>query len=222
MKKSILIVGVGRFGRGVIEGLYERGHDIFAIDKYEEHLDEVRDLIVSGAILDVGENDDDLIRIVGEKNFDEAVVAMGEDFEGTLIATHILKEAGIPVSVKAASERKGLVLTKMGADRIVFPERDMGHRLAQFLSSDGVIDLLELPQGFIIEQMQVGARFAGRTVAEINTTNRFGVWLLLIYKNDEAVQPLASTVLDKGDIIVVFGKRANVLVFEEANSVRRK
>lgn len=217
MKKSILVVGVGRFGRGVIEGLFERGHDIFAIDKHEDNLDDVRDMIVSGAILDVAENDDGLIRIVGEKNFDEAVVAMGEDFEGTLIATHILKEAGIRVSVKAGSVRKGNVLEKMGADRVVFPERDMGRRLAQFISSDGVIDLLELPQGFIVEQMEVGVRFAGRTIAQLNTTNRFGVWILLIYKNDEAQQPLATTVLERGDNIIVFGKRANVLVFEEAN-----
>lgn len=75
---------------------------------------------------------------------------MGEYFEGSLIATHILKEAGIPVSVKAATERRGNVLAKMGADRVVFPERDIGRRLAHLISNEAVIDLLEVPRGFVV------------------------------------------------------------------------
>lgn len=67
MKKSVLVIGVGRFGRGVIEGLYDRGHDIFAIDLDEENLDDVRDMVVSGAVLDVGDDDEELVKIVGEK-----------------------------------------------------------------------------------------------------------------------------------------------------------
>jgi len=217
MKKSVLVIGVGRFGRGVIEGLFERGHDIFAIDDDEETLDDVRHMIVSGAILDVADHDEELTRLVAEKNFDEAVVAMGEDFEGTLIATHVLKEAGIPVSVKAASERKGSVLAKIGADRVVFPERDMGRRLAQLISNDATIDILELPQGFIVEQITVGSGFAERTVESLDTSNRFGIWILLLYQDDRPVQPTASTTLNKGDIMIVFGQKLKMHLFEKEN-----
>lgn len=108
-------------------------------------------MIVSGAILNVADEDDELTRIIGEKNFDQAVVAMGADFEGTLIATHILKEDGIRVSVKASNERRGNVLVKMGADLVVFTERDMGRRLAQLISTEAKIDVLELPQGLVVE-----------------------------------------------------------------------
>lgn len=217
MKKSVLVIGIGRFGRSVIEELYKNGHDIFAINKDEEALNGVQDKIVSGVVLDVATDDDELARIVGEKNFDEAVIAMGEDFEGTLIATHVLKEAGIFVSVKASSQRRGNVLMKMGADRIIFPERDMGRRLAQLISNDSVIDILELPKGFVIEQVTVGPGFSGKTLDRLNTSNRFGIWILLVYQNDKPVLPTASTLLGKGDIIIVFGERTRMNLFEKEN-----
>lgn len=216
-KKSVLVIGVGRFGRGVIEELYERGHDIFVIDQDEETLDDVRDMIITGAVMDVADDDEELARLVGEKNFDEAVVAMGTDFEGTLIATSVLKEAGVKVSVKASSRRRGSVLEKMGADRIVFPERDMGRRLAHVISADSDIDILELPQGFIVEQLEVGPGFADKTISKLNTTNRFGIWILLVYHNGKPMQPTAVTKLNRGDVMVIFGKKDKLHLFEEAN-----
>lgn len=217
MKKSILVIGVGRFGRGVIEGLYEKGHDIFAIDANEDALENVRHMIVSGAIMDVAENDDELSKIVDDKNFDEAVVAIGEDLEGALIATHILNEAGLPVSVKASTERRGNVLMKMGADRVVFPERDIGRRLAHLIANDSVIDLLELPQGFVVEQLGVGRKFTDQTMAEMDIPSRYGVYVLLVYRGDIPIQPQASTVLHIGDEVIVFGKRDKLEEFEKEN-----
>ncbi len=222
MKKSVLVIGAGRFGRGVIEGLYERGHDIFAIDQNEEKLDNIRDMIVSGAVLDVGDNDDEFVKIVGEKNFDEAVVAMTSDFEGALIATSILKDAGVTVSAKAQNLRRGSVLQKMGADRIVFPERDMGLRLAHVISTEAEIGTLELPQGFVVEQLEVGQGFANKTLEKLNISNRFGIWVLLVYQGYEPVQPTANTLLNQGDIIVVFGRNTKLPRFEEANMGKRK
>lgn len=216
-KKSILVVGIGRFGQGVIEELYERGHDIFAIDQDEETLENVRDMIISGAIMDVAEDENEFARLVGEKNFDEAVVAMGSDFEGTLIATSILKEAGVKVSVKASSGRRGNVLEKMGADKVVFPERDMGRRLAHSISAESEIDILELPLGFVVEQLEVGPGFADQTIAKLNTTNRFGIWILLVYHDGEPMQPTAFTTLKRGDIMIIFGKKEKLPLFENEN-----
>ncbi len=221
-KKSVLVVGLGRFGQGVIEELYERGHDVFAIDQDEEVLEDVRDMIISGAVLDVAGDEEEFARLVGEKNFDEAVVAMGSDFEGTLIATNILKEAGVKVSVKAASRRRGNVLEKMGADKIVFPERDMGRRLAHSISAESGIDVLELPSGFVVEQLEVGPGFADQTIADLNTTNRFGIWILLVYHNDEPMQPTAFTKLTGGDMMVIFGQKSSLPSFEEENFGKRK
>lgn len=217
MKKSVLVCGLGRFGRSVVQGLYERGHDVFVIDRNEDALDHVRDMVVSGAILDVANDDEELLRLVGEKNFDEAVVAMGEDFEGTIMAVQVLKEAGVKVSAKALNARRGNVLLRMGADRVVFPERDMGLRLAQIIATDVSIDILELPKGFVVEQSEVGLGFAGRTIEELDLSNKFGIWILLVYTNDDVIQPKAGTRLNKGDIIVVFGQKNVMCSFEKAN-----
>lgn len=217
MKKSVLIIGIGRFGRSVTQALHEKGHHIFAIDKSEEALEEVRDMIVSGAIFDVAENDRELSRLIGEKNFDEAVITTGHDLEAALLATYVLKEAGIPVSVKASSTRRGDILKKMGADRIVFPERDTGRRLAQFITNHRVVDILELPQGYVVEQMAIGSGFHGETIAQLNTNNRFGIWIMLIYHNNQPIPPTASTILYKDDIMIVFGKKEDMSQFEKAN-----
>ncbi len=217
MKKSVLVIGAGRFGKGVIEGLYERGNDVVAINKNEEGLEPVRDMIVSGIILNVGEDDDKLARFIEERSFDEAVVATGEDFEATLMATQILKEANIRVSVKTSSDRRGSILAKLGADRVIFPERDMGLRLAQQISNEAEIDVLDLPQGFTVEKIVVGRGFHGKTIGSLNTTNRFGISMLLIYRDSEVIMPKASIELQKGDGLVVIGKKTNMAAFEKEN-----
>ncbi len=217
MKKSILVIGAGRFGKGVIEGLYERGNDVVAINKNEEGLEPVRDMIVSGIILNVGEDDDKLAKFIEARSFDEAVVATGEDFEATLMATQILKEANIRVSVKTTSDRRGSILAKLGADRVILPERDMGLRLAQQISSEAEIDVLDLPQGFTVEKIVVGRGFHSKTIGSLNTTNRFGISMLLIYRGSEVIMPKASIKLQKGDELVVIGKKNNMAAFEREN-----
>jgi trk system potassium uptake protein TrkA len=106
----------------------------------------------------------------------------------------------------------------MGADRVVFPERDSGRRLAHLISQDSVVDVIEFPQGFVLEEMRVGSGFSGRTIEELNTNNRFGIWILLVYQNDQPITPKAVTLLNKGDVIIVFGKKDNVYSLERDNS----
>jgi len=218
MKKSVLVVGVGRFGRGAIESLYEMGHEVFAVDVSENALDDVRDKIVSGAIIDVAANDDELSQIVGKKNFDVALVSMGSDFEAALMATHIIKEAGIPMYAKVSSERRGNILKKMGVEQLVFPERDSGRRIAHFINNSAAVDMMDLPQGFMVEQMTVGAGFDRKTILELGTNKRLGVWILLIYHDEVPFIPQASTILHKSDTMIVFGKKENVRRLELENT----
>jgi len=218
MKKSVLVLGAGRFGRGLIEGLSELGHDIFVIDSDEEALNDVRDMILSGAIIDVAENDDELTRIVEKKSFDAAVVAITRDFEGALIATHIIKEAGIPVYVKAANARRGSILTKMGVDQVIFPEHDSGRRLAKFIDNSSAIDMLELPHGYVVEQVIVGPGFDRKTVAELNLNNRLGIWILVIYHQGLSSVPTAATKLFRGDTLIIFGKKENMKTLDRENT----
>ena len=218
MKKSILVVGVGRFGEGVIRGLTEMGHEVFAIDKSEFALNGVRDLIVSGAIIDVTEYDDELSQIAGKKNFDAAVVAMGSDFEATLLASHIIQESGVPMYVQVGDERRGNILKKLGVKEIIYPERDSGRRLAHFINNRNVIDVLNLPQGYLVEQMTVAEGLAQKTILDLDVIKRLGLWILLIYRDGDPFVPVATSQLQKGDVMIVFGKKENVFQLEQENS----
>ncbi|MEQ8236451.1 MAG: TrkA family potassium uptake protein [Syntrophomonadaceae bacterium] len=218
MRKSILVVGVGRFGRGLIEALYELGHEIFAIDSDEEALNEVRDMVLSGAIINVAENDQELIRIVGKKSFDAAVVAITREFEGALIAAHILKEAGIPIYAKAANKTRGNILMKLGVEQVIFPEHDSGRRLAHLIDNVNAIDILELPQGYVVEQIIIGPGYDNKTIQALNTNNRLGIWFLVIYHGGSSYVPDASSRLYQGDIAIIFGRKENMKTLERENS----
>ncbi|MDD4802563.1 MAG: TrkA family potassium uptake protein [Syntrophomonas sp.] len=218
MKKSVLVIGVGRFGTSLIESLYELGHEVFAVDFNENALNDVRDKIVSGAIINVSENDDELSKIVDKKNFDIAVVSMGNDFEGTLLATNIIIEAGIPMYTKATTDRRGNILKKMGVDQVIFPERDSGRRVAYYINNSHALDILDLPQGYMVEQMKVGEGFDGKSIMELGTNKRLGITILLIYHNEISFMPQGSSILYKGDTIVLFGQKENVLKLEMENS----
>ncbi len=218
MKKSVLVVGVGRFGEGVIQGLTEMGHEVFAIDKSEFALNGVRDLIVSGAIINVTEYEDELSQIVGKKNFDAAVVAIGTDFEATLLATHIIQEAGVPVYVKVGNERRGNILKKMGKVEVIYPELDSGRRLAHFINNRNAVDVLDLPRGYLVEQMTVSKGLDQKSILELDTIKRLGLWILLIYRDEDPFVPVATSRLQIGDVMVVFGKEEKVHQLEEENS----
>ncbi len=217
MKKSILVVGTGRFGRGLIERLYELEHEVFAIDNDEESLNDVKDMIVSGAIIDVAENDDQLTMIVEKKSFDAAIVAITQNFEGALIACHILLEAGIPVYAKAANTLRGNILMNMGVHQVTFPERDSGRRLANMIDNSDAIDILELPQGYVVEQVLIGPGYDGKSIQELNLNNRLQTWILVIYHDGISSVPSAATRLYQGDTAIVFGKSENMKVFDKEN-----
>lgn len=218
MRKSILVIGAGRFGKGLIEALNELGHEVFVIDSDEEALNDVKDLVLSGAIINVAENDDELARIIGKKSFDAAVVAITREFEGALIATHILKEAGIPVYAKAGNETRGNILKKLGVEMVVYPEHDSGRRLAHLIDNVNAVDILELPLGYVVEQIMIGPGFDQRTINELNTNNRLGIWFLVVYHAGSSFVPEAASQLFLGDSAIIFGRKENMKTLERENS----
>lgn len=218
MRKSILVIGAGRFGKGLIEALNELGHEVFVIDSDEEALNDVKDWVLSGAIINVAENDDELARIIGKKSFDAGVVAITREFEGALIATHILKEAGIPVYAKAGNETRGNILRKLGVELVVYPEHDSGRRLAHLIDNANAVDILELPQGYVVEQIMIGSGYHDRAILDLNTNNRLGIWFLVIYHGGSSYVPDASSRLYQGDMAIIFGRKENMKILERENS----
>ena len=135
--KQYIVIGCGRFGASVATTMHLLGHQVMAIDKGEEIIQNISDKVTHAAIVDV--TDEVALRSLGLGNFDVAIVAIGSDIRASIMATLIAKEMGVPhIVCKAKDELQAKVLYKIGADRVVFPERDMGVRVAHNLVSDNI------------------------------------------------------------------------------------
>ncbi|HAE91450.1 MAG TPA: potassium transporter Trk, partial [Tissierella sp.] len=147
--KSFVVIGCGRFGSSIARTLYSLGNEVLAIDSSEEIIKEISEEVTHAVQADV--MDETVLMDLGLRNFDVAVVAIGSDIEASIMATLVVKDLGIDkVIAKAQSELHGKVLSKIGADKIIFPERDMGVRVAHNLASTNILDFIELSPDYSI------------------------------------------------------------------------
>lgn len=204
--KQVAVIGLGRFGSSVARTLAESGCAVLAVDVDEERVkalaDEVTDAVRANA------TDEEALRALGLRNFEVVVVAIGHEVEASILVTVLLKEMGIPkIVAKAQDELHGRVLRKVGADIVVFPERDMGVRLAHTLISRDVIDEIQLSTDYSILEMVAPQRLVGRSLKELELRQRFGLTVLAIRREDTIiVSPEAGQVVEEGDILVALGR----------------
>jgi trk system potassium uptake protein TrkA len=200
------VIGMGRFGRSVATTLHQLGHQVLAIDKNEEALRAVSDEVTHAVQLD--STDEEALRGVGITNFDAVVVAIGDFIEESILTTLLLAELGVEkIVAKAVDDRQGKVLERVGAHLVVYPERDMGIRIAHTLAAPGVLDYLEISPTFSIEELSVSEAMTGRTLGQLDLKARFGVSVLLIRRGGQLmISPGAETALQSGDVLVVVGE----------------
>ncbi len=200
------VIGLGRFGSSVARTLYDLGHNVLAMDKSEDALHAVVDHVTHAVQID--STDPDALRAVGITNFDAVVVAIGVDIQESILTTMLLKDLGVKkVVAKAVDERQGKVLEKVGADTVVFPERDMGVRVAHSLASPNVLEYLELSPQYTIDEVKVPKRLDGRTLGELELRAKFGVNVLLILRDSQLlISPSTDARLQSGDVLVVVGE----------------
>lgn len=200
------VIGMGRFGRSVATTLHQLGHQVLAIDKDEATLSHIADEVTHAVQLD--STDAEALRGVGISNFDAVVVAIGNYIQESILTTLVLKELGCKkIVAKAVDERQGKVLDRVGADVVVYPERQMGARIAHTLSSPGVLDYFEVSPTFSIEELSVSERLAGRTLGDLDLRRKFGISVLLIRRDGQLlISPSAETPLQIGDVLVVVGE----------------
>ncbi|MBI2972915.1 MAG: TrkA family potassium uptake protein [Armatimonadetes bacterium] len=208
------VIGIGRFGSAVVRTLFEMGHHVLAMDKHEDALRRVADFSTHAVQID--STDSEALRAVGITNFDAVIVAIGAGVQESILTTLILKEIGCKrVVSKAVDELQGRVLEKVGADQVVYPERDSAVRLARSLASRNVVDLLELSPGFMVEEVSVSPKVQGRTLADLDLRTRTGVNVLLIKRDSQIlVTPPSETQLKQGDVLVVVGDKAQLTRLE--------
>lgn len=206
--KSFVVVGLGRFGSQAAKRLCQQGCEVLAIDTSSELVQQVSDDVTQAVVGDA--QDKEVLRALGVKDFDCAIVAIGDSLADSVLATMNLKELGVPYIVcKAHDETHCQVLKKLGADRVVIPEQENADRLAKSLSSLNVLDYIELSEDYGIIEVAAPACWQEKSLMELNIRAKLGVNILAIKRNGEiTVSPAADFRIAKGDILVVLGDTA--------------
>jgi trk system potassium uptake protein TrkA len=202
--KQCAVLGLGRFGTSLAKTLYSMGHEVLAVDIDESVVAAIANEVTYAVQADA--TDEQALRDLGIRNVDIAVVSVGL-LEQSVMATLILKEMGVPCIVcKAVSETHGTVLEKLGADKVVFPERDMGFRVAHNLISGNLIDYLELVPGYSIIETKAHTEFFHRTLGEIDLRAKHGINVIAVKRNkDVFATPGADFRFEPGDVLIAMG-----------------
>lgn len=210
--KSFLILGLGVFGRSIAKTLYEQGHDVLVADRDKDLIQEMAEHSTHGVIIDA--IDEEAIKQLGVNNFDVAIVAIGADIQASILATLILKELGVKhIVAKAINELHGKLLNKVGADRIVYPEREMGERIAKSLSSQNILDYIDISDDYSIVEIAAPKDIVGKTLIELNIRAKYGITVMAVKKDDARdlrLFPRAEYVIQKSDVLILVGSKKSL------------
>lgn len=213
--KQFVVVGLGRFGSSLAKTLYNLGYDVMGIDSDEEIIQNIADNITHAVQADA--TDENTLKALGVRNFDVAIVSIGDDIQASILVTLILKEMGIKyVVAKAQNELHGKVLYKIGADRVVFPERDMGIRVAHNLVSSNILDYIELSPEYSIVEINAVSAWFDKSLRQLDMRIKYGLNVMAIKRHDNVmISPHADDVILKGDVLVVVGQKRDIEKLEK-------
>lgn len=208
--KTVLIIGLGRFGSTMAMKLHELGHEVMAIDTSEERINAVLPYVTSAQIGDCA--NEQYMSSLGIRNFDVCVVAIGDNFQSSLEITSLLKDLGAKfVLSRASRDIHAKFLLRNGADQVVYPEKEMAVRSAVRYSSDNIFDYIELTQEHSIYEIPVPDAWIGRSIVDMNVRNKYNITILAI-KYSDTLHPLpgASYVFKPNDILVILGANRDI------------
>lgn len=205
-KKEFVVFGLGRFGKSVATTLADSGCEVLVVDDNEDKIQEMADIVTYAVKANV--TDVDTMETLGISNFDGAVVAIGEDLEASVMVTILAKELGIPyVLAKAQNDLHAKILKKVGADMVVFPEKETGIRIANKLLLGNFFDAVELSSTFSMMEVGALAEWDGHTLRELNLRAKYNVNVIGIKKNGVLdINPDADVAVSKNDVLVMIGK----------------
>lgn len=213
--KQFVVIGLGRFGESVAKTLYGLGHDVLVIDMDEDRVQEISDSVTHAVQMDA--TDESALRTLGLRNFDVAVVTIGSNIQASVMVTLLVKELGVKyIIAKGQSDLHAKVLYKIGADRVVLPEKDMGVRVAHNLVSASILDYIELSPDYSIMEMKALEEWNGKTLKELKLRSKYGINVMAIKKDDDInISPSADEVISDDDIIVAIGSAGDLAKIEE-------
>ena len=201
-KKQFAVIGLGRFGTSVAMTLQQLGHEVLAIDADEERVQKISDQVTH--VVQADTTDENSLQALGLRNFDAVVVAIGENVQANVATTLLVKDMGVPfIIAKARNALHGKMLEKIGADRVVYPERDMGQRVAHSLISSNVLDYIELSPNLSLVEVTAPSLFVGKSLLQSNMRAIYGVNVVAGKRKDKLIVPPQPTeVIQESDILI--------------------
>lgn len=208
--KSILIIGMGRFGRHLCKNLSQLGNQVMIVDEKEENLEEMLPYVVSAKIGDC--TNENVLKSLGISNFDLCFVCIGTNFQSSLEITSLVKElGGRHVVSKANRDIHAKFLLRNGADEVIYPDRDIAEKLSVRYSANHVFDYIELTEEYSIYEIPPLPEWTGKTIKELDIRNRYGIHILGTKANGKAkLMPGASYVICQEEHLMVIGKKEDV------------
>ena len=210
--KSFCIIGLGRFGRSLAETLAAAKKEVLVIDNDEKNIEAIAELVDSAVLGDC--TDEAVLRAAGAAEYDCVALCISENVNDSVLTAILLKELGANyVLARAADERHARVLEKLGADRVVLPESDIGRRIGLALSHEGVQQYMEFSEDTTIVELEVPQRWVGKTLLELDVRRKMNVNVITVKhknarKNGISVDPGAK--FCAGDLVTVIGPRENI------------
>ena len=216
--KSVLLIGMGKFGQALGEKLMGIGDEVMIVDKDEDVINALAPRYTNALIANCMNADS--LQQMDIPSFNVCVVAIGDDFQSSLEITSILKDLGAKYVVsRADTDIQRKFLFRVGADDVVYPNKDIAEKLAVKLNSGNVFDYIEVDNTYSIFEIAVPARWNGRTLVDANPRGKYGLNVLLIKKGKDIVpSPGANYVFEAGDHILVFGETEKILSFANKKS----
>ncbi|MGM7719680.1 TrkA family potassium uptake protein [uncultured Metabacillus sp.] len=211
--KQYAVIGLGRFGTSIARRLNEAGQEVLGIDINEERVEDAELYVTHAVVADSTE--EKALTSIGIRNFDCVIVAIGDDMQSSILTVMLLKDLGVKkVIAKALSKRHGKVLERIGADWIIYPERDMGERVANQLLSPNMLNYIELSKEYNIEEIMIPSKMAEKSLKELNIRAKYNVSVIAIVREEEIIiSPSPDMTLNKGDLLVVIGNRDDLANF---------
>lgn len=205
VKKQYAVIGLGRFGTSIAQRLYESGQEVLGIDVNEERVEDAELFVTHAVVAD--STVEKALTSLGICNFDCVIVAIGNDVQASILTVMLLKELGVKkVITKALSKRHGQVLEKIGADWVVYPERDMGERVANQLLSPNMLNYIKLSKKYNIEEIRIPSKMADRSIRQLDIRAKYKVTVIAIVREgDIIISPSPDELMQKDDLLVMIG-----------------
>ena len=214
-RKEFVVIGMGQFGSNVAKTLASSGAMVMIIDKNEQALEMVADHVTHAICADA--TNAEAMRQLGIKNYDGAIIGIGHDLESNVLITIQLKEMGVPfIMTKAATDLEGRILCKVGADKVIFPDKEMGIRVGNHMMNGNYFEAIELSEKYSIVDIGVPASWVGHSLRSLNIRHKYGVSIIGIRMKDKiSVNPEPDYELQTDDILIVLGHNSELQKLHE-------